>query len=468
MEALDEVVVAGAGALTTTTAVTSVAVGVVVDGAAGYARGFGPATSPATAFRIASITKTFTAIAVMQQHEAGRLQLADPVNAHLRSVRVVPPAGASDVTVRHLLTHSGGVGELLRVADVRQPYAGFAVRPGQPLPTLRSVYEPTVRTGVAPDTKAAYANHGFGLLGVLVEDLSGEEYGAYIRQHVLDPLGMTHTDIRRSERVGADAALGLRPRGGRPAWDLELTVPPAGGGWSTVEDLQRYAEALLAGGANASGRVLAPETLATMLEPHFRLDPRMPGRGLGFALGALGPHRLAGHDGGLPGFSSTLQFAPDAGAAAIVLANSNSLAVSAAVHRLGVDILRVVLGAPDPIAAVVDTAGPERPYAWPALAGAYVPERGVLTSTRVWRGSGPLMVREGGGHLQLRSAYGAYRPGVRLYPDGDDPAIFRFVSRGLVGRVVFQTGTDGIARHVCIADDTGQHRLRRLKRRVSS
>ncbi len=443
--------------------VTNVAVGVVADGRPAYAMGVGAGISTATAFRIASITKTFTAVALMQQYEAGRFALDDPVNDHLRTVRVVPPPGAPPVTVRHLLTHTAGVGELLRVGDLRRPYAGFAVRRGQPVPPLRSVYEPVVRTGVAVDAKSAYANHGFGLLGVLLEDLSGEEYGAYVRARVLDPLGMGRTDVTRSERVGADAAVGQRPRSGRPAWDLELTVPPAGGAWSTVEDLQRYAEALVHGGGNRHGRVLAPASLTLMLEPHYRLDPRLRGRGLCFALGAVGSHRVAGHDGGLPGFSSTLQFAPDAGAAAIVLANANSLEVSAAVHRLGFDLLRAVLDVADPVAALETSSVPERRATWPGLRGTYVPERGMLTSTRVWRGAGPLVVNEAGGHLQIRSAYGGYRRGARLRPDADDPAVFRLVSRGLVGQVVFQTGADGVAHHLCLADDTGQHRLRRVR-----
>lgn len=472
---LEGVVESAAEAVLLSTGVTALAAGVIADGELAYSGGFGPGISIATAFRVASITKTFTAIALMQQFEAGRFALDDPINDHLKTVRVEPPAGAPPVTVKHLLTHSAGIGELLRVGDLRRPYAGFAVRPGQAVPSLRSVYEPVVRTEVAVETKYAYANHGFGLLGVLLEDLTGEEYGAYVRANVLDRLGMTRTDLARTARVGDDAAVGYRPRGarrlwrqskaGRPAWDLELTVPPAGGAWSTIDDLTRYAMALLGGGANAHGRVLEPATLALMLEPHFRLDSRMPGRGLCFGLGSVGPYSVASHDGGLPGFSSTLQFTPGAGAAAIVFANANNLDIGARVHRLGIDLLRAVLGVPDPVVAVEASAGPERRGAWPGLRGWYAPERGILTSTRAWRGGGPLGVQPRDGHLRLRRPYGSDRGGTRLYPDADDPEVFQLVSRGLVGRAVFQTGINGDAHHVCLADDTGQHRLRRISRR---
>jgi len=441
--------------------VTAMVAGVVADGTAGASHAYdGGSTS--LAYRIASITKTFTAIGVMQQFEAGRIALDDPVNDHLRTVRVVTPAGAPPVTIRHLLTHSAGIGELLRAGDLRRPFAGFAVRPGQPVPPLRSVYEPEVRTEVAVESKSAYANHGFGLLGVLLEDVSSEEYGDYVRTHVLDVLGMTRTDVARTPRVG-ETAIGFRPKGDRHAWDLDLTVPPAGGAWSTVEDLQHYVVALVNGGANASGRVLEPATLSLMLESHFRLDPRMPGRGLCFALGELCGHRLAGHDGGLPGFSSTMQFAADDGAGAIVLANANSLAISATVHRLGRDLLRDILGVADPVDALDAVTGPERPDTWAGLRGAYVPERGLLTSTRVWRGGAPLVVRGSARHLELRAPYGAHRRGTRLRPDRDDPEVYRLVSRGLVGRVVFQRGPDGVAHHLLLADDTGQHRLRRAR-----
>src|SRR4051794_14978428 len=86
-----------------TTGVTSLTAGVVANGQPAYARGFGASTG--TAFRIASITKTMTAIGLMQQVEAGRLTIDDAVNDHLRSVRVVPPPGGAPVTIRHLLTH---------------------------------------------------------------------------------------------------------------------------------------------------------------------------------------------------------------------------------------------------------------------------------------------------------------------------------------------------------------------------
>jgi hypothetical protein len=160
-----------------------------------------------------------------------------------------------------------------------------------------------------------------------------------------------------------------------------------------------------------------------------------------------------------------LQFAPDASAAAVVLANANSLDVSAAVHRLGIDLLRDVLGIADPVDAVGPASGPERPATWSGLRGAYAPERGVLTSTRAWRGAGPLVVQARGRHLQLRSAYGGYRGGLQLHPDASDPELFRLISRGLVGRVVFQRGPDGVAHDLVLADDTGQHRLRRVGRR---
>src|SRR5689334_22555771 len=110
------------------TDVSSLAAGVVANGRS--VRTIGKGATADTAFRIASITKTMTAIGLMQQLEVGRLALDDAVNDHLQSVRVVAPAGGAPVTIRHLLTHTGGVGELLRIRDLRRPYAGFAVRSG--------------------------------------------------------------------------------------------------------------------------------------------------------------------------------------------------------------------------------------------------------------------------------------------------------------------------------------------------
>lgn len=260
------------------------------------------------------------------------------------------------------------------------------------------------------------------------------------------------------------AARGYKPRPRpQPALEFDGTIPAAGGGWSTVTELLTFAQALIDGGRG----VVAATTLSTMFEPHFRLDPRLPGRGLGFHLGTIGEHRVVGHDGSVPGFSATLLVAPEARAAAVVLANATNFAVGAASHRLARDLLGQALGVNDP-AGTIPTGIEEGPGTWRALTGIYGPEPGLLTSMRsFWHGTG-FFVRPETDHLVVRTLIGAGRRPARLHRvDRDYTDRFRVVGRaGLVSDVVFQRERPGgRATHLCIASPMGAfHRLRRLAR----
>jgi CubicO group peptidase (beta-lactamase class C family) len=156
---------------------------------------------------------------------------------------------------------------------------------------------------VEPGTKWAYSNHGFAL-GQLVEDVSGQPLDRYLRDHVFDPLGLGHTDLIRSERVRPCLATGyvLGSRGLKPVADREVPAVGGSGMYSTTADITRYVAALLRMAAGDHGSVLRPETVATMFQPHFQPDPRVPGMGLGFELGEQGGHKTVGKTGILSGF----------------------------------------------------------------------------------------------------------------------------------------------------------------------
>jgi CubicO group peptidase (beta-lactamase class C family) len=433
-------------------------------------RGFGLAdveegrsVLPDTAFGIGSITKLLVSIAVMQLVEQDRIRLDAPVNSHLRSFRVEARTGPP-VSPRHLLTHTGGIGELHGFAALTKPWLGFGVRSGRTAPTLRELYGPVLRTEVAADSKWAYANHGFAVLGQLVADVSGQPLRDYLVEHVLDPLTMRQSDLGRTARLGPQAARGYKPqRRLRRSLDLEPTIPAAGAGWSTAPDLLRLAASVIGGG----GGVVRRQTIDEMLEPQFRIDPRLPGRGLGFHLGSMGEHRVVGHDGAVPGFSATLLIAPEAGAAAVALANANNLTVGAATHKLAADLLRNHLGVPDPALLLPRNDIEEQPDVWPQLTGTYLPERGVLTSVRSWWLGAVYDVRPSNGHLVLRTA--TPRPAaVRLCPvDPTDPLRFQYVGRGgLVTDLVFVRDPAGEVSSFCTATSTGAFtRLRRVRRR---
>jgi CubicO group peptidase (beta-lactamase class C family) len=404
------------------------AVGVVGRGGLEFFEGFGVADTArgtpitrSTVFRIGSISKTFTAIAVMQLRERGLVDLDDPVSQHLRSYRLAPARRSfRPATIRHLLTHTGGIGEVRGPADLFRPTIGLATARDRPVPALADYYRGGLRVEVEPGTKWAYANHGFATLGQLVEDVSGEPFASYMRGHIFGPLRMDSTDFARTGPIQDHLATGytLRKQGLKAVKDRDIAVQPAGSVFSTTADMARYAAALL--GADES--FLPPGMLAEMFRPHYQPDPRLPGIGLSFLRGDIGGHRIVGHDGGWPGFVSAMMVAPDDGLAVLAFTNAGSVTPGRASDAVLREILGVAADGPR-----LDV--PEHPDAWAGICGWYGPDPGPFTNARVrmFAGAGlEVMVREG--HLVLRALSPAprLRKGFRLHADDPgDPYLFR-------------------------------------------
>jgi CubicO group peptidase (beta-lactamase class C family) len=386
------------------------AVGVVRDGRPAFVgRGLADIDSRTpitedTVFRIGSVTKLFTAVAVMQLVEEGRVDLDAPANDYLRAYRLVPArASFRPATIRHLLTHTAGIPEVVHVSDLLHPGWGpFGARPaelsvpfGRRLPSLAQYYGGGLRVAVEPGTAFQYTNHGFATLGQIVEDVSGIPREQVFRERLFEPLGMTDTDIVRSERVAARLATGYAfgRRGPQPVPDRDwICGPGAGGIYSTPRDMARFVSALLAGGANERGRVLEPATLTTMFEPHYQPDLRLPGRGLGFVRGDAGGHLVVGHDGLLPGFDAALLLAPADGVGILALTNG-----SPGAHTwLGTELDRLVrelIGVP---ADVVRSDLPHHPEIWPELCGRYRLPAGSDLRGRVALAAGAEVLVSGG------------------------------------------------------------------------
>jgi hypothetical protein len=292
-----------------------------------------------------------------------------------------------------------------------------------------------------------YSNHGFAALGQIVEDVSGQPLDRYLRERIFAPLGMAHTDLVRSQRVRPRLATGyvLRARGLKPVADREVPTPGGGGMYATTADLARYLAALLHGGTGEHGSVLKPDTLASMFQPHFQPDPRVPGMGLGFELGEEGGHATVGKTGVVSGFLSAMVLAPDAGVGVVVLSNTGGWDGRGVPEPLAVALLRRLLELPD---QVIRTDIPARPETWSEACGWYGPDAGPVTNLfmRALMGAGA-EVKVHGGHLMLKplTPIPAMRRGLRLYPDDpDDPWVFRveFPDYGKSLRVVFSRGPE--------------------------
>jgi CubicO group peptidase (beta-lactamase class C family) len=423
------------------------AVGVIRDGGLSFFHGHGLADIAArapvtedTVFRIGSITKTFTSVAVLQLTEQGRIDLDAAAEDYLRAYHLIPAEpGHRPATIRQLLTHTAGLPQLLHPARAFQPVLGETVRYGQRVPSLAEFYRGRLRLIAQPGTRLVYSNHGFATLGQIVEDVTGQPLGGYFREHIFGPLGMTGTDLARSEAITARLATGyaLRARGPRPVRDCDLIPLGAGAIYSTTRDMARYVAALLAGGSGEHGTILKPETVTSMFAPHYQPDPRLPGVGLGFFRRNLGGHLVAGHDGLVPGFVSQMSLAPHDGAGIVAFTNG----ARSAMAWLGPEVtesLGCILGIPEP---AIRPGVPHHPEVWADICGWYS-FRGSFRDVQKWLVAGAqVFVRRGQLTLRPVTPLPALAHGVPLHPDDTgDPYVFR-IDLSSVGigtsRVVF-------------------------------
>lgn len=410
------------------------AIGVVGDGRLDFFHGHGVAdiasgtpVTEDTVFRVASISKTFTGVAVMQLYEQGLIDLDAPANDYLRAYRLVAArSGFRPATVRHLLTHTAGLGEVLHPFGVFRPDFGESVPAGRRVPTLAEFYRPVLRVHAQPGTRWTYGNHGFATLGQLVEDVSGEPFDRYLRERVFGPLGMADTDLVRSDRLRSRLATGyaLRAGGPSPVADREMITAGAASGYSTTADMARYVAALLGGGANEHGRMLKPDTLATMFAPQYQPDPRIPGMGLAFFRGDSGGHLVVEHEGILPGFNSQLFLAPNDGVGVLAFTNGARRAMLWLPGETA-GLLNDLLGVPE---AAIRTDVAQRPDVWSDVCGwYYLPGRITDARARFTMGAGvEVFVRRGQLMLRGLTAIPALYRGFPLHADdADDPYAFR-------------------------------------------
>lgn len=289
---------------------------VITSGARGKAdREAGIANTLNTRFRIGSMNKMFTAVATLQLVERGRLSLDDTIG------KVLPdypnPDVASKVKVRHLLSHTGGTG------DIFGPEFEAHRLDLRTLQDYVKLYgERTLN--FEPGTKWEYSNYGFLLLGVMIEKVSGKSYYGFVAENVYKVAGMSHSGSE-PESVAVDSRSKGYMRDRFEMVSNEPTLPwrgtSAGGGYTTAADLMQFASALM------SNKLLTAGTLAEAVRPQFTTGDY----GFGFQLGPPGEAQSYGHGGGAPGMNAILRVYPESGQSVIVLCNLDSPSAS----RLG-------------------------------------------------------------------------------------------------------------------------------------
>ncbi|MFI5707897.1 serine hydrolase domain-containing protein [Kribbella sp. NPDC051620] len=298
------------------TRLPTIAAGVLKDGALAWTGSRGQivdgealAPGPDVQYRIGSITKTMTAILVMQCRDDGLLALNDAVGKHLSGVAF------GDLTIRQLLAHSGGMN-----AEPEGPW--WERNPGVSFEALTAAMDESQAAG-KPDRRHHYSNLGYALLGEVVARLRGAAWMELVAARILDPLEMRRTTY--FPVTPAARGYSVHPFSGRldlePAYDSGA-MAPAGQLWSTIEDLAKYAAFWIDPGYE----VLSRDTVDEMAAP-TAADPRealTASYGLGLRMHADDPYLFVGHTGSMPGFMAGLFVDRVRRIGAVTLANSTS------------------------------------------------------------------------------------------------------------------------------------------------
>ncbi|WP_246056129.1 serine hydrolase [Alteribacter natronophilus] len=331
--------------------VPGVAVGLKEGRARLYERGYGyrneeqklPVTMD-TVFGIASITKSFTCLAIMQLKDEGKLDVNDPV------IRYIPDfarvcACAEDITIHHLMTHTSGLPPLptLIYANIRSfekdpdanDYPGIDIKKTdrEPVDDYRHLIDAITEKDVKPLGKPgeafSYSNDGYAILGAVIESVSGKSYERYVKEHILNPAGMTRSFFTEEELKGLDDVTELYAKKAEaessvyasPVWWDAPAMRAAGYLKSTASDLLMYSNIYLDQGIVGGNRIVSEESLEEMMAPHVEIEPgRYYGYGFFITPDYFG-NKLVEHGGSLKAISSQLSMIPEKGLSGVVLTN---------------------------------------------------------------------------------------------------------------------------------------------------
>ncbi|WP_185234804.1 serine hydrolase domain-containing protein [Teredinibacter franksiae] len=282
---------------------------VIFTGAAGLAdKRFDVPNNTKTKFNLASMSKMFTAVAIMRLVEVGKLHLDDQLNKFIDESWLSPEI-SQKIQIKHLLSHTSGLGSFLN--NTYEASAKDSFRDLDDYKIL--IKDETLK--FEPGAAYSYSNTGMFLLGLVIENVSGEDYFDYIRKHIYMPAGMANSGSFDMDQPTSNLATGYYFRDGWKNNRFLLSVKggPAGGGYSTAEDLYKFTLALI------NNRLLGKK----FTEQLFVINSELNAVNYGYGFRVFGEknHRIVGHDGAFDGISTNLDVFLDQGYIAIVLSN---------------------------------------------------------------------------------------------------------------------------------------------------
>jgi CubicO group peptidase (beta-lactamase class C family) len=394
--------------------IIGLSIAAIKDGQVIYSNGFGfrdfdkgSSATPETTYCIGSVTKSFTALAVLQLQERGLLSLDDPIT---RYVNFKAKPRGEPIRVKHLLSHSSGLPSLgyaeATLGAVTETY-DFWFPISSPKDLLVFMNGADEWALAKPGERHAYLNEGYILLGSIVEEASGLDYVSYVTENILKPLGMNRStfleeDVKRDKDVATPYV--TNKEGVKVATRYPYGQMLADGGlMSNAGDMARFAETLLNGGELDGVRVASSETIRSMMEPKIRTVeepvpgacPQSYGYGMRVKEGFLG-HNLAYHSGSVYGSSAYICLVPDEDAAVVILANGGYF-----LEDMGEYAMALLLGRePEEVPYI------SRIRALDRLTGTY----------RTFRDTSSYEVTRSSGILQLEMTWGRRTYSVPLIP----------------------------------------------------
>lgn len=314
--------------------IPAISIALVDDDKIIWAAGFGmqdpnAKTKPATAstvYRVGSVSKLFTDLAVMQLVEQGKLDLDAPITNYLPDFKPENPFG-KPITLRQLMSHRSGL--------VREPPVGNYFDPTNPplADTVASLNRTTLV--LEPGVKSKYSNAGIATVGYVIEQTQKTPFAKYLKAKLLEPMGLHRSAFAPTPELNKDLAVGtMWTYQGRefPAPTWELGMAPAGSMYTDVIDLAKFLSILFAKGKGPNGQIVKPETLEQMYALQFAEKDAKRGIGIGFMVSELLGCRRIGHNGAIYGFATELTALPDEKLGVVVVASRDC--ANAVTHHL--------------------------------------------------------------------------------------------------------------------------------------
>jgi CubicO group peptidase (beta-lactamase class C family) len=397
---------------------------VAKDGKVIFAKGYGMADAehfiangPDTKYLMGSVTKQFTAAAILQLAEKKKLNLNDPIGKYLPDY---PRPAADKVTIHHLLTHTSGIPGFTELPEFRSIY------------TKPSTHDEIVATfedlplQFEPGSEWKYSNSGYFLLGMIIEKVSGQDYGDYLRSHIFEPLGMKNTGYPKGAMESPGLAIGYTSDSSGNTVRAVMThssIPfSAGALYSTVGDMVKWDAGL------RNGRILTRESLDKMFTPYKEKY------GYGWMVDTLYGHQLAMHGGGIEGFVCDFARFLDQPFCVMVFSNNQD----ASAEKVAMGLVAIANGQPYDV-PVRKTPAAVDPNSLTDFVGAYQVSPEIFRT--VMREGDSLFVQRTGGDRRRLHPEGK----DKFYYENDNAITLTFVrdaSGKVTDQVIHQNGRD--------------------------